>query len=118
MSNAETPIEWEGTSYNNLMTFPAEARHRFGFQLGRLQIGLDPMDGKSFTGLGKAIKGVREIRIWAEDVSYRVVYVRKFRNTITVLHCFKKKTQQTDKQDINLIVKRYKAASKRHLLGK
>ena len=115
MSIKETPIVWEGTSYSDLMKFPIDARHSAGFQLGRLQIGLDPTDWKHFTSLGKDLKGVKEIRIWAQDGGYRVIYAMKFGDAISVLHCFEKKTQGTEKKDINLIVKRYKEVKNRHL---
>ncbi len=114
MTNKETPIDWEGTSYSDLMAFPADAKHSAGFQLGRLQAGLDPADWKPLTGLANDITGVKEIRIWSEDGGYRVAYATKFGDVISVLHCFEKKTQQTEKKDIDLIVKRYKEARERH----
>ncbi|MCH7559605.1 MAG: type II toxin-antitoxin system RelE/ParE family toxin [Planctomycetes bacterium] len=114
MSNKQMLIEWEGTSYSDLMSFPIDARHNAGFQLGRLQIGLDPTDWKPVTGLAKGIKGVREIRIWTGEGGYRVVYALKFGDAISVLHCFEKKTRQTEKKDINLIVQRFKAARNRY----
>ena len=107
-------IEWEGNSYSDLMSFPVDARHNAGFQLGRLRIGLDPTDWKPFTGLAKGIKGVKEIRIWTGEGSYRLVYALKFGNVISVLHCFEKKTRQMEKKDTNLIVKRFKAARNRY----
>ena len=38
----------------------------------------------------------------------------KFGNVISVLHCFEKKTRQTEKKDTNLIVKRFKATRNRY----
>ena len=114
MSRTETPIDWEGTSYSDLMAFPVDAKHNAGFQLGRLQAGLAPTDCKPLKGLAKDITGVMEIRIWAEDGGYRMAYVSRFGDVISVLHCFQKKTQQTSKRDIDLIVKRYKVARERH----
>jgi phage-related protein len=46
-------------------------------------------------------KGVYEIRIHA-DGEYRLFYVAKRAGTIYVLHAFRKKTQQTRKEDIEL----------------
>lgn len=114
MRKKEIPIDWEGTSYNDLMAFPSDAIQNAGFQLGRLQLGLDPADWKPLTGLANNISGVKEIRIWAENGGYRVAYATKLGDTISVLHCFEKKTQRTSKKDIDLIVKRYKEARERH----
>jgi len=114
MSNKQMLIEWEGTSYSDLMSFPVDARHNAGFQLGRLQIGLNPTDWKPFTGLAKGIKGVKEIRIWTREGIYRVIYTLKFGDANGVLHCFEKNAWQTRKKDINLIVKRFKEARNRY----
>jgi phage-related protein len=114
MSKPDTPIDWEGTSRSDLLSFPADAQQNAGFQLGRLQQGLDPTDWRPLTNLGKGISGVKEIRIWASDGTYRVAYIARFNNTISVLHSFEKKTQQTSKTDIALIIKRYKDADARH----
>lgn len=53
-------------------------------------------------------KGVREIRIWEEAGTFRVIYVAKFEDAIYVLHCFQKKTQKTATSDIELARNRYK----------
>jgi phage-related protein len=52
--------------------------------------------------------GVREIRIRDAAGAFRVVYVAKFAEKVYALHCFKKKTQQTSKADVNLAAKRYR----------
>jgi len=53
-------------------------------------------------------KGVKEIRIWDEAGTFRVVYVAKLEDAVYVLHCFQKKTQRTSKADIDLATDRYK----------
>ena len=108
MRKPDIPIDWEGTSFDDLMSFPEDARQSAGFQLGRLQQGLEATDWKPLSGLGKRVTGVKEIRVWAADGTYRVVYVAKFSDAINVLHSFEKKTQQTSRKDIAVIVKRYK----------
>lgn len=45
--------------------------------------------------------GVREIRI-KEQGQYRVIYIAKFKEAIYVLHAFQKKTQKTNKNDIEI----------------
>jgi phage-related protein len=45
-------------------------------------------------------QGVREIRIQHEG-QYRVIYVASYQEKVYVLHAFQKKTQKTDKQDLD-----------------
>lgn len=47
-------------------------------------------------------RGVREIRIRDAAGAFRVLYVAKFDDAVYVLHCFQKKTQKTNKADLNL----------------
>jgi phage-related protein len=53
-------------------------------------------------------QGVREIRIRDEAGAFRVVYIAKFLESIYVLHCFQKKTQQTSQSDLDLAKQRYR----------
>jgi phage-related protein len=39
---------------------------------------------------------------------WRVIYVAKFEDAVYVLHAFRKKTQKTRKEDIDLAARRYK----------
>ncbi len=43
--------------------------------------------------------GVREIRI-RHDGQFRIIYIAKFEDAVHVLHAFQKKTQKTNKRDI------------------
>lgn len=52
--------------------------------------------------------GVQEIRIRDKDGIFRVIHVTKFADAIYVLHCFQKKTQKTERTDIDLAAKRYR----------
>jgi phage-related protein len=61
-----------------------------------VQFGLDPDHWKPFNEVGS---GVREIIVDQQDGWYRVMYVAKFEEAVYVLHCFKKKTNATTKQD-------------------
>ncbi len=83
-------IRWVGSAYDDLLAFPVEPRREAGFQLGKVQAGLDPTDWKPFNEVGA---GTREIRIRDANGIYRVMYVAKFEEAIYVLHCFQKKTQ-------------------------
>ena len=56
-------------------------------------------------------KGVREIRIWDEAGTFRIIYVVQTQHGLIVLHAFAKKTQTTSKRDIELARKRLKELS-------
>ena len=51
--------------------------------------------------------GVKELRIWEEAGTFRVIYLAKLTEAVYVLHCFRKKTEQTSEKDIRLARKRY-----------
>lgn len=103
------PIEFRGTSLDDLRGFPQAAMREAGYQLDKVQNGLLPDDAKAMPGIGS---GVMELRIWDEAGTFRVVYIAKLADAVYVLHCFQKKTQQTAKRDIELAQKRLKALMK------
>jgi len=102
----EKQIRWIGSAYGDLLAFPKDARKEAGFQLGKVQAGLDPADWKPFDEVGA---GTREIRIREASGIYRVMYVAKFEEAIYVLHRFQKKTQVTSKPDGAIAAERYRA---------
>jgi len=104
--NQEKEIRWVGSSYQDILKFPAEPRKEAGFQLGKVQAGLEPDDWKPFNDVGV---GTKEIRIRDATGIYRVMYVAKFKQAIYVLHCFQKKTEATTKQDKAIAETRYRA---------
>ena len=102
----EKEIRWIGSAYDDLLDFPDDARRQAGFQLGKVQAGLDPDDWKPFDDVGA---GTREIRIRDANGAFRVMYVAKFEEAVYVLHCFQKKTQATSRQDKSIAEARYRA---------
>jgi phage-related protein len=100
---------WVGSSYDDLRAFPADSRREAGFELGKIQTGLDPTHWKPFDAVGA---GTREIR--AKDASgiYHMMYVAKFEEAVYVLHCFQKKTEATSEQDKSIAEARYRAVIK------
>jgi phage-related protein len=102
----EKDILWIGTAYADLLAFPEEVRRDAGFQLGRVQAGLDPTDWKPFTAIGP---GVREIRLRGSTGTFRIFYVAAFEEAVYVLHCFAKKTQATKLKDSIIARTRYRA---------
>jgi phage-related protein len=99
----DKPINWLGTSRDDIRSFPEDAKRRAGFELRKIQQGEEPTDFKPMSVVGK---GVQEIRIRTED-AYRIFYVAKFEEAIYILHAFQKKTQKTAKGDLELGRKRY-----------
>jgi phage-related protein len=99
-------IRWIGSSFDDLLAFPEEARRQAGFQLSKAQPGLDPDDWKPFAAVGA---GTREIRINESNGIYRVMCAAKFVEAIDVLHCFQKQSQVTSLHDGNIAEARYRA---------
>jgi phage-related protein len=97
------PLEFVGSSLDDLRALPAEARRAAGFELGFVQRGLEPSDWKPMKAIGV---GVREIRIRVLG-EWRVIYVAKFAETVYVLHAFQKKTHKTRRKDIQIARQRY-----------
>ena len=102
----ENPIYWVGSSLKDLLALPDEVKQEAGYQLHRVQNGLESESWKPFQEVGS---GVKEIRIYDEDGAFRVMYVAKFSEKIYVLHAFQKKAQKTSQNDINIAKTRYKA---------
>lgn len=108
-TNSRKPLAWEGNSLANLKDegiFTIAARTEAGHQLDQVQSGHDPDDWRPFDIVGA---GTKEIRINLDDGWFRVMYVAKFPEAVYVLHCFKKKTRETSKQDKDIAAARYKA---------
>ena len=70
-----------------------------GHQLFRIQRGLDPDDWKPMPSIGA---GVREIRVRDSSGAFRTIYLATRPEAIYVLHCFRKKSQKTAREDIEV----------------
>jgi phage-related protein len=99
------PLEFLGSSRDDLTAMPAGVRHDIGLELMRVQFGGDPTDVKPMSTVGA---GVYEIRVRDGSGAYRAIYVGRFETAVYVLHAFQKKTQQTAKSDIELARVRYR----------
>jgi phage-related protein len=104
------PLQFRGNALETLREFSVEARQVAGFQLDRVQRGLEPDDWKPMAKVGS---GVKELRIREEAGAFRVIYLAKLAEAVYVLHCFQKKTEQTSEKDIQLARKRYKDLMKK-----
>jgi phage-related protein len=103
------PLQFMGSSHNDLRTFPDEARREAGFNLDFVQRGFDPENWKPMKTVGA---GVNEIRIRDATGAYRVIYLAARPEAVYVLHCFQKKTEKTSQHDIKLAQTRFKAIPK------
>ena len=99
------PIEFFGSSRQAIRAFPDEARRTAGFQLDRVQRGLEPTDWKSFPSVGP---GVMEIRIREAYGAFRVMYVARFAEAVYVLHAFQKRSRKTARLDVELARAHYR----------
>ena len=99
------PVEFRGSSLDDLRAFPLAARREAGHQLDQVQNGQDPDDWKPMNTVGQ---GAREVRIRDASGAFRIMYIAKFASAVYVLHCFQKKTEKTSKADLDLAAKRYR----------
>jgi phage-related protein len=99
-------LEFAGDSKECLRDFPLQARKQAGWQLQKVQLDIEPDDWKPMRSIGA---GVREIRIWDEAGTFRVIYTVKIRDMVVVLHAFAKKTQATSRKDVYLARRRLKS---------
>jgi phage-related protein len=94
----EKPLIWLGSSRDDTRAFPEDARRVAGFQLWRVQRGLEPNDWKPMPTVGP---GVNEIRI-RTGVERRVLYIAKFAEAVYVLHAFEKRARKTPRHDLQV----------------
>ena len=104
------PVIFEGDSLKRLRQFPGPVRDDLGYQVYRLQLGRQPVDFKPMPAVGP---GVEEIRVRDSTGAYRVIYTARIADAVYVLHAFRKKSQATSKQDIELAAARYAAMIRR-----
>ena len=101
-------IEWRGDSLARLREFPREAMREVGYQLERVQDGREPQDWKPMRSIGP---GVMELRVHLGG-AFRVIYLAKFAEAVYVLHAFQKKSQRTERLDIELARSRFSSVMK------
>ena len=104
-------IVWMGSSFDDLRQFPEDVRRDAGFQLYRLQSGLEAADWKAMPQLGR---GVEEIRLRHFSGAYRVIYLARFAEAIYVLHCFNKKTRRNEEHEKQIVRNRLQVIQQEH----
>ena len=98
-------IVFAGRTLEKIKDFPDKARREAGFQLDKVQQGENPTDWKPMSSVAP---GVQEIRISESDGIYRIIYIARFEEAVYALHAFQKKTQKTNKSDIDVAKNAYK----------
>ena len=98
------PVRFLGDSLQCVRDFPVDARQDAGYQLDKVQRGLQPDDFKPMPTIGR---GVEEIRIRDDAGNYRVIYTARLADAVYVLHAFQKKTQRTSQRDIEMAKVRF-----------
>lgn len=93
------PVRFLGDSLQCVRDFPVDARQDAGYQLDKVQRGLQPDDLKPMPTIGR---GVEDIRIRDDSGIYRVIYTARLADAVFVLHAFQKKTQRTSQRDIEI----------------
>jgi phage-related protein len=102
-------VKWEGDSLEEIRTWSEDAKQNVGGDLRRLEDREDPLDSKP---MGAVLPGVSELRDRDKDFWYRLFYALEY-GLIYVLHCFKKKSNQTSKSDIKIAKQRLATVLKR-----
>src|SRR2546425_4776879 len=102
---SDKQLQWLGGSRKDIRGFPRVARRLAGFQLRRVQQGLEPLDWKHMVTVGP---GVREIRIHTTP-EHRILYVAKFAEAVYVLHAFEKRTRAAPRVEVELARQRFRA---------
>jgi phage-related protein len=111
MSKADAPLEFIGTSREDLSEFPDGIKYCIGFALRTVQKGGKHADAKPLKGFKGA--GVLEIVSDFDGNTYRAVYTVRIKGVIYVLHAFQKKSKKgisTPKAEIEKIKRRLKEA--------
>ena len=105
------PLEWVGTSKDDLSAFPLPVRQEMGFALHLAQMGEKAARAKPLRGFGGA--GVLEIVADYYGDTFRGVYTVRLPGVIYVLHAFQKKSKRgsaTPTAEIDLVSRRLRAA--------
>src|ERR1700704_5810545 len=105
----QKPVQWTGSSRDDLRSFPDEVRRVMGFAINDAQNGAEHPRARALKGFGG--RSVLEIVDDEDGDTYRAVYTVRFAGVVYVLHAFQKKSKkgiETPKRDIEEIKARFK----------
>jgi phage-related protein len=111
MSKTDTPLEFIGTSREDLSEFPLRVKYSIGFALRSAQKGGKHPDAKPLKGFKGA--GVLEIVSDFDGNTFRAVYTIGIKGVIYVLHAFQKKSKtgiKTPQAELDKIRRRLREA--------
>jgi phage-related protein len=111
MPLTDIPLEFVGSSRDDLSGFPNDVKRSVGLALRTAQKGGKHPDAKPLKGFKGA--GVLEIISDFDGNTFRAVYTVRFRSVIYVLHAFQKKSRKgikTPQNEIEKIKSRLKVA--------
>jgi phage-related protein len=100
------PAKFHGMSLEALRSIEDGPRRKLGFQIQRLQSGLEPDDWRPMPSVGP---GVAEIRVRDAGGAFRAIYVARLADAIHVLHVFEKKSRKTTPTDLRIARDRFRA---------
>ena len=115
MSSKDIPLEFIGSSQDDLSDFPLPCKKEIGLSLRVAQKGDKADNAKPMQGFGGA--GVLQITSNFDGNAFRAVYTVKLKGVIYVLHAFQKKSTEgskTSQNDIDKIKARLKIAIELH----
>jgi len=104
------PIQWVGSSLDDLRSFPEAVRDVMGYALYLAQCGERHGAVKLLRG---QLRGLKQVSYSYLGNAYRVVYTSRLRGAVCVLHAFRKKAKRgtaTPSADVDLIKRRYRLA--------
>ena len=106
------PLEWVGSSKDDLARFPGAVKRECGYALYLAQLGMRALNVKALKGFGGA--SVLEIIVLHQGDAYRAVFTVAFAKAVFVLHAFQKKSKRgvaTPRREVELIQRRLAVAS-------
>jgi phage-related protein len=107
------PVEWVGSSKDDLRKFPPDVRRVMGQAIDDAQWGGEHPYAKALKGFGG--RAILEVADDFDGDTFRAVYTVKFAGVVYVLHAFQKKSKRgiaTPLREIELIKARLKRAEK------
>ena len=118
MALTDTPLEFVGSSRDDLSSFPDDVKRSIGLALRAAQKGGRHRDAKPLKGFKGA--GVLEVISDFDGNTFRAVYTVRLRGIIYVLHAFQKKSRsgiKTPLHEMEKVRSRLKDAEALHQIA-
>lgn len=115
MAKLDAPLEFIGSTRDDLSALPLKVKQRIGFALRMAQKGSKHPDAKPLKGFKGA--GVLEVVSDFDGNTFRAVYTVKLKGVVYVLHAFQKKAKKgiaTPMTEIDKIKARLRETQRAH----